>query len=147
MHVFRSMLIEAPIEAVWSLVRQFDGVARWNPAVAGARMESGTSTEPGSIRHLDIVDGTVFRETLLALSDQEHFYSYDILDGPLPVRNYLSRHRFVPVTASRQTLGIWEGWFDCDREDEAEMEGVVGDGIYIGGMTGLNSVLKETANG
>ena len=143
MHVYRSMIIDAPLQQVWAAVRAFDGVSAWNPAVAGARMETGAPTAVGSIRHLDIVDGTVFRETLLAHSDLEHFYTYDILDSPLPVTGYVSTHRFLPITHSDQTLGIWESRFDCDAAFAAEMDKTVGDAIYIGGMTGLNDFLRE----
>ena len=31
MHVFRSMIIDADIARVWAAVRDFDGVAAWNP--------------------------------------------------------------------------------------------------------------------
>ena len=143
MKVFRSMVIEAPIAEVWAAVRCFDAVVNWNPGVSGARMESGTPTGVGSVRHLDIVDGTVFRETLLAHSDLEHFYSYDIVEGPLPCRNYRSTHRFVPITEGNGTLGIWEGAFDCATEDEARLEIIVGDQIYVSGMKGLNEYLKR----
>ena len=63
MKVMRSVILEAPIEVVWAAVRGFDQVVNWNPGVIAARMESGTATSPGSVRHLDIVDGSVFRET------------------------------------------------------------------------------------
>ena len=105
-------------------------------------METGSATSPGSIRHLDIVDGTVFRETLLELSDLHHYYTYDILESPLPVRNYVSTHRFIPITHSAQTLGIWESHFDCDSDIAEDMDRAVGDQIYIGGMIGLNNHLK-----
>lgn len=144
MQVFRSMILDAPIETVWAALRRFDGVSGWNPAVSAASMEGGGATEVGAIRHLDIVDGTVFRETLLAHSDIEHFYTYDILESPLPLTGYVSTHRFIPITASGQTLGIWESTFDCAPEDSAAMERIVGDDIYIGGMVGLNAHLKET---
>ena len=143
MKVMRSVIIEAPVDRVWAAVRAFDGVVRWNPGVTAARMESGTSTSVGAIRHLDIVDGTVFRETLLAHSDLEHFYTYDIVEGPLPCRNYVSTHRFLPVTDGNLTLGIWSGEFDCDPADEASLEAVVGDAIYRDGMRGLNSYLAN----
>lgn len=143
MKVMRSVIIEAPVDRVWATVRAFDGVVRWNPGVTAARMESGTSTSVGAIRHLDIVDGTVFRETLLAHSDLEHFYTYDIVEGPLPCRNYVSTHRFLPVTDGNLTLGIWSGEFDCDPADEASLEAIVGDAIYRDGMRGLNSYLAN----
>ena len=143
MKVFRSVVIDAPIAEVWAAVRSFDGVVNWNPGVTGARMESGTATAVGSVRHVDIADGTVFRETLLAHSDLEHFYSYDIVEGPLPCRNYISTHRFIAITDGDKTLGIWQGEFDCAPEDEAKLEEIVGDLIYRDGMRGLNDYLKE----
>lgn len=143
MHVFRSMIIDAPLPRVWAAVRAFDGVAAWNPGVTAARLEAGAPTAVGTVRHLDIPDGTVFRETLLAHSDVNHFYSYDIIESPLPVRGYVSTHRFLPITASGQTLGIWESRFECDESVADRMEAIVGDTIYIGGMTGLIDYLKE----
>ena len=143
MRVFRSMVLDAPVAQVWAAVRAFDAVVDWNPGVIAARMESGSPTAVGSIRHLDIADGTVFRETLLAHSDLEHFYAYDIVEGPLPCRNYISTHRFIPITEGDRTLGIWEGEFDCNRDDEAKLDEIVGDRIYVAGMKGLNHYLAR----
>jgi Polyketide cyclase / dehydrase and lipid transport len=124
-------------------VRRFDGVADWNPGVTAALMESGSATEVGSVRKLDIVDGSVFRETLLAHSDLEHFYSYDIIESPLNCQNYLSTHRFIEITEGDKTLGIWEGRFDCDPADAAELEKIVGDNIYRAAQLALNQYLQE----
>lgn len=142
MKVFRSVVLDAEIDTVWAAVRAFDGVVNWNPGVVAARMESGERTAVGSIRYLDIVDGSVFRETLLAHSDVDHFYSYDILDGPLPCTNYFSTHRFIPITEGNMTLGIWSGEFTCDPSDSDDLETIVGDQIYRDGMFGLNAYLK-----
>lgn len=147
MHVYRSMIIDAPITKVWAAIREFDSVVDWNPGVASAVLENGLATQTGTVRALKTPDGAVFRETLLAHSDVEHFYTYDILDSPLPVSGYVSTHRLVPITQSGQTLGIWESWFDCAPEVAGEMEKVVGDVIYVGGMTGLNDFMKERTNG
>lgn len=147
MHVYRSMIIDADITKVWSAVRAFDGVVHWNPGVVMAKLENGSPTATGTIRKLDIADGSVFRETLLAHSDAEHFYTYDILDSALPVTGYVSTHRFIPITHSGQTLGIWESQFDCAPDVSKEMEKTVGDAIYIGGMAGLNAFLKEKKDG
>lgn len=143
MKVMQSVIIKAPIEKVWSVVRAFDGVVQWNPGVVSARMESGTATSVGSIRHLDIVDGTIFRETLLAHSDQEYFYTYNIVEGPLPCSDYRSTHRFIPITDGDMTLGIWSGEFNCHPEDATALEDIVGNQIYRDGMRGLNAYLAE----
>ena len=142
MKVMRSVIIEAPIEKVWKAVRNFDGVVNWNPGVVGARMESGSSTSVGSIRRLDIADGSVFRETLLAHSEIDRYYAYDIVEGPLPCTEYISVHRFVPITDGDMTLGIWSGEFNCDPSNEANLEMIVGDQIYRDGMRGLNEYLR-----
>lgn len=147
MHVFRSMLLDAPIARAWTAIRAFDGVASWNPGVTNAALETGAATATGAIRRLETGDGGVFRETLLAHSDLEHFYTYDILDSPLPVTGYVSTHRLVPVTHSDQTLSIWEGWFRCPEDLTEQMAHIVGDQIYINGMAGLNTFLKETEHG
>ena len=145
MKVFRSMVLDASVARVWAAVRAFDAVVDWNPGVVAARMESGSPTGVGSVRHLDIADGTVFRETLLAHSDLEHFYTYDIVEGPLPCRNYISTHRFIPITEGDRTLGIWRAEFECSRDDEAELDEIVGDRIYVAGMKGLNEYLARNA--
>ena len=147
MKVMTSVIIEAPIANVWAAVRGFDQVVNWNPGVTAAQMETGTPTSVGSIRHLDIVDGTVFRETLLAHSDLDHFYSYDIVEGPLPCWNYISTHRFIPITDGDMTLGIWQGEFDCAPEDETDLLAIVGNDIYRDGMRGLNTWMKENQHG
>lgn len=145
MKVMRSVIIEVPVDRVWAAVRTFDGVVNWNPGVVAARMESGAPTAVGAIRHLDIVDGTVFRETLLAHSDIDRFYAYDIIEGPLPCSDYVSVHRFLPITEGDMTLGIWEGAFHCDPADAESLEAIVGDRIYRDGMLGLNDYLKGQA--
>jgi len=143
MKVKRSVIIDAPIDRVWAAVRNFDGVDRWNPGVTAARMETGSPTAVGSIRALDIADGSRFRETLLAHSDLEHFYSYDIIDSPLACSNYISTHRFIEITDGNKTLGIWQGEFDCDPSAAEELESIVGDMIYLAAQRALNQYLQE----
>ena len=144
MKIMRSVIIEATIDTVWATVRNFDGVVNWNPGVVAARMETGTPTSVGSIRHLDIADGSVFRETLLAHSDLERFYTYDIIEGPLPCTDYVSTHRFIPITDGDMTLSVWSGEFACNAIDEESLNAIVGNQIYRDGMRGLNTYMKGT---
>jgi hypothetical protein len=143
MKIMRSVVIDAPIAEVWAMVRNFDDVVNWNPGVTAATMESGMPTQVGAVRKLDIADGSVFRETLLAHSDLEYFYTYDIIESPLPCRNYVSCHRFIQITDGDRTLGIWQGEFDCAETDAAEFEGIVGDMIYLAAQRALNQYMQE----
>lgn len=143
MKVMRSVVIDAPITEVWAVVRNFDGVVNWNAGVTAATLESGSPTQVGAVRKLDIADGSVFRETLLAHSDLEHFYTYDIIASPLPCRNYVSCHRFIEITDGDRTLGVWQGEFDCAEADAAELDAIVGDMIYLAAQHSLNQYLQE----
>lgn len=142
MKVFRSVVIDAPIDDVWAVIRLFGGVVNWSPGVKAARMETGTSTTVGSVRRLDIVDGSVFRETLLAHSDMDHVYTYDIAESPWPCTNYISTNRYIPTTDGNKTLGIWTGGFDCHPDQEASLAEIVGDQTYLSDMRDLNEFLK-----
>ena len=142
MKIMRSVIIDAPLARVWQAVRKFDSVVNWNPGVSGARIESGSATQVGSIRYLDIADGSAFRETLLAHSDLEHFYSYDIIESPLPCSQYFSTHRFVEITDGDRTLGIWQGEFECHHADASNLESIIGDGIYRDAQHGLNQYMQ-----
>ena len=143
MKIMRSVVIDAPLDEVWAAVRNFDGVVNWNSGVTAATMESGLPTQVGAVRKLDIADGSVFRETLLAHSDLEHYYSYDIIESPLPCKNYVSCHRFIAITDGDRTLGVWQGEFDCAEADRSELETIVGDMIYLAAQQSLNQYLKE----
>ena len=136
MHVFRSRIIDAPVDRVWASIRAFDGVAEWNPGVEAAVMTSGDATSVGGVRHLTIPGGD-FVETLLAHSDLETFYTYRIDESPLPVTGYVATHRLRPVTGGEATYSSWEAWFDCAAEVADEMATLVGDAIFVNGMAGL----------
>lgn len=144
MKVMRSVIIEAPINTVWSVIREFDGVHRWNPGVSAALLERGGSTTVGAVRKLNIADGSVFRETLLAHSDLDHFYTYNIIESPLPCRHYVACHQLIEITDGNATLGVWSGEFDCDEADAQQLESIVGDGIYLAAQKALNHYVKET---
>ena len=39
--VVKSTIIDAPVDRVWSLLRDFNGFDRWHPAVATSAIERG----------------------------------------------------------------------------------------------------------
>jgi hypothetical protein len=117
--------------------------SRLYPGVKAAYMETGTPTSVGSIHRLDIVDGSVFRETLLAHSDMDYTYSYDIAEGPWPCTNYISTNCYLPITEGNKTLGIWKSEFDCHPDQEESFEEIVGDQTYLSDMRDLNEYMKR----
>jgi NADPH:quinone reductase len=89
--VTRSTVIEAPIERVWAVLRDFNSHVQWHPAIAHSEIEGRDSpTQVGCVRAFGLHDGNRLREQLLSLNDHDHAFSYCILQASLPLRRYVA---------------------------------------------------------
>jgi NADPH:quinone reductase len=142
--VTRSAVIDAPIERVWAVLRDFNSHTAWHPAVAESEIEGGDpSDQVGCVRRFSLRDGNLIREQLLALSDQEHVSTYCILDATLPMRRYVATVQLKRVTDGDRTFWHWQSTFDVPRGREREFEQLVGGGVYEGGFEGLRAYLRR----
>ncbi len=120
--VQRSTVIEAPVERVWAVLRDFNSHEDWHPAVAASRIEEHrASDEVGCVRDFRLAEGgTGLREQLLALSDRDRTLTYCILDAPVPLEDYVATIRLKPVTDGDRTFWSWESRFAApdDRAEE-----------------------------
>lgn len=138
--VLRSTILSAPSDAVWEVVRDFNGHDRWHPAVATSQIERGEASDRiGCIRRFRLQDGAELREQLLTLSDMEQTFSYCLLDTPVPLFNYVAHVRLHPVTDGDETFWEWESRFDTRRGEETEMSRLVGEDIYMAGFNAVRS--------
>jgi len=64
-------------------------------------------------------DGGLLRERLLALSDYDLSCSYEILESPMAVENYVATLSLTPITDGNLTLAEWQAEFDCAPDREA----------------------------
>ncbi|MEM9045220.1 MAG: SRPBCC family protein [Pseudomonadota bacterium] len=139
-HVVRSIVLDAPVEAVWEVIRDFNGHDRWHPAVAESHVERGQpSDQVGCVRNFRLVGGENLREQLLALSDMEQAFSYCLLDTPVPLFNYVAHVRLFPVTDTDSTFWEWESRFDTPAGRSEELSDLVGDGIYAAGFEAIRT--------
>ncbi|ORE92221.1 hypothetical protein ATO13_17864 [Stappia sp. 22II-S9-Z10] len=142
--IVTSTIIDAPAEAVWEIVRDFNGHDRWHPAVADSMMERGALTDKvGGVRRFHLADGAELREQLLALDDLDMTMSYCLLDTPVPLFNYVAHCRLLPVTDGDMTFWHWESRFDTPKGREAELKAMVTNDIYYAGMNAVRAVLGE----
>lgn len=140
--VIRSTVLSAPVEAVWDVLRDFNGHDRWHPAVATSKVERNISSDQvGCVRRFRLEDGSELREQLLSLSDIEQTFSYCLLDTPIPLFNYVAHVRLFPVTDGDQTFWEWESKFDTKSGEEERMATLVGDGIYTTGFDAIRTHL------
>ncbi|HHJ15639.1 MAG TPA: SRPBCC family protein [Gammaproteobacteria bacterium] len=117
--VFTSSVIDAPVDEVWALVRDFNALPQWHPVVSESTIEAGhPGDRVGCVRHFVLVTGESVRERLMTLCDISRICSYSLLDGPLPVRDYVASLQLRPVTDGNRTYIDWRAEFSCAPDDE-----------------------------
>lgn len=145
-HIYVSTVIDADVDEVWAVARDFTG--HWHSSViANSSIEDGlTSDQVGCVRAFELVEGGGrLREVLAGLSDEEHEFSYRILDAPLPVTDYLATVRFRPITVSRAggaaaTFAEWTVDFCVAPADEHATVDTVR-GVFEGGFADLAAIV------
>jgi hypothetical protein len=122
-NTYVSCVIGAPIDTVWKVIRPFDSLAAWHPYVAACTIEGGhPSDQVGKIRRIEMHEGGIVRETLLELSDRRHSITYDIIESPMPVQNYVANLVLHEVTEGNKTFAVWSVEFDTP---DSEREGMI----------------------
>ncbi len=144
--VIRSAVIDAPIERVWAVLRDFNSHHRWHPAVESSQIENDLDGDVvGGVRRFNLVDGAELREQLLYHSDNDFTITYSILDSSLPLLDYVATIRLKPVTDGNQTFWHWRSKFRAPNDRASELENLVGYQIYEAGFNGLRTFLAEKA--
>lgn len=70
-----SIIIQASVEKVWSVIKQFDGVDKWHPDVKHSSGD-GKNNEAGEVRTITLQNDEQFTEELDFYSDADHLYKY-----------------------------------------------------------------------
>ena len=82
--VVKSTIIDAPVDRVWAILRDFNGFDRWLPPIKASAIERHLPADLiGCVRRVQLQDGAEVREQLLGLSDLEMTFSYCLLDTPI----------------------------------------------------------------
>lgn len=144
--VSEKITIEAPADAVWAKVKNFDALKDWHPAVAASPADKGNAE--GSVRTLKLKDGGTLIETLEGYDDAKMKYNYRAKDGgALPVTNYTSV--LSVVADGGKSVVEWRGAFyrgypnndpPPDRNDEAALKAVTG--VYRAGLANLKKLME-----
>ena len=142
--VVRSTIIDAPIERVWALLRDFNSHHDLHRAVQTSRIEGdGSSDRVGCVRDFELADGNRIREQLLSLSDSEHRSSYCIVETTVPLQRYVATVTLKPVTDGNRTFWHWESSFATPPGRENELREMVATGVYEAGFEDLRRWLDQ----
>ncbi|WP_319386389.1 SRPBCC family protein [Roseibium sp.] len=136
--VYTSSVINAPASKVWERIRDFNGLPKWHPRIRESRIEDALPADKvGCIRNFNLQNGDNIREQLLGLSDYDLFYSYSMLEGPMPLSDYIATLRLTPVTEGDRTFIEWSAEFECDPENEDDLVSGIGTNVFQGGFDAL----------
>lgn len=146
--VERSTVIDAPIAAVWEVLRDFNGHDRWHPAVRRSSLEAGRKTDQiGAVRNFTLQGGETVREQLLSLSDKDHRFRYTIVDAEVPLQNYLAEVHLKPVTDGDRTFWRWSSRFDTPPGQENALRDLVAKGVYEAGFEAVRDRVERNRMG
>lgn len=136
--VYTSSVINAAAKRVWERVRDFNGLPKWHPRIRDSRIEDALPADKvGCIRHFHLQNGDALREQLLGLSDYDLFYTYTILESPMPLTDYIATLRLTPVTDGERCFIEWSAEFNCDTSNEEELVANIGRNVFQGGFDAL----------
>jgi hypothetical protein len=142
--VYTSSVIDAAAEAVWALIRDFNGLPKWHPGIAESRIEGNwPSDRVGCIRNFRLKDGGTIREQLLALSDFDLQCVYSILESPMGVENYVATLKLTPVTDGNRTFAEWSAEFDAPPSRERRLAEDIGQGVFQAGFNSLKTYFGQ----
>ncbi len=139
---YASTVIAAPIDRVWAIIRDFNGLPGWHPAIVRSEIEEGKAVDAvGAIRSFYLADGAHVREQLVALDDLEHSLSYIFVKPAFPVTEYVSHIRVAPITAGGGTFVEWSARFQEKPEDAGKYVDAVANGVFAAGLAALKAKL------
>jgi len=126
--------LDVPVQQVWDLVGRFNALPDWHPAIEQSELENG-----GQVRRLQLVGGGTIIEKLERIDDQEHLYTYSIVDSPLPVSDYTAMIRVRRDENSNKTVVEWSSSFSPDGAPENEAVNLI-ENIYQTGFDNLRRI-------
>ena len=135
---YASHVIEAPVEAVWAIVRDFSAIPAWVDGVGPCSIEDGLPSDAiGCVRALRLGDGPLIRERLLYLDDARYRFSYNFEAPAFPVENYRAHFELIPVTAGDRTYAQWWAEFDEAPGDRGKYVEIISRDVFGGGLASL----------
>jgi hypothetical protein len=125
-------------EDVWALIGDFCAIKNWHPVVADCVQE-----QEGDViyRTLALKNGGKIKEKLTA--KDETSYSYEIVESPLPVKNYKATLTVEEDTDSPERSEVeWEASFDANGASDEDAEKTIA-GIFEAGIKSIKQMALD----
>lgn len=120
---------------LWTQFGGWCSIKDWHPAVASCE----ESTEGAvKFRTLTLKDGGKIKEKLV--DEKPNFYRYEIVESPLPVKNYQAQFALTPDDDDADEINFaWSAVFDAaDGKSDKEAKDVI-TGIFKAGLDNIKA--------
>lgn len=118
---------------IWAKIGGFCAIKDWHPALAGCE-----ESKEGDVtfRTLTLKDGGKIKEKLTGTT--ETGYTYQIIDGPLPVKDYsASFSARADNDEPGMAIVVWSASFAANGKPDSEARGVI-EGIFKDGLKSIS---------
>ncbi|MCX5269387.1 SRPBCC family protein [Streptomyces sp. NBC_00199] len=137
-----SSVFTSSADQIWAHVRRFNGLPYWHPAIRASEISGdGDGLTPGAVRVLTGMDGSTYRERLVALDDADRKLTYEIVEAPLPVRCYSSTLHVQPVADTGGAFLTWHATFEPAEGSTAQEATAVLEAAYAPALAGLHTII------
>ncbi|MDI9335842.1 MAG: SRPBCC family protein [Gammaproteobacteria bacterium] len=141
--IYVSSTIDADIERVWQIIRDFNGMPLWHPLIQDSRIENDyPSDKIGCVRNFRTQGGDRIREQLLAQSDYDFSFTYGILESGMEVTDYIASVRLLPITDGNRCFLEWTAEFACAPDKKQELCQFIAQNVFQAGINALKKKLQ-----
>ncbi len=133
--------VEDEKKALWGQFGGWCAIAEWHPVIKSCEESKEGDTE---FRTLTLQDGGKIKEKLVDRGPAS--YRYEIVESPLPVKNYEAQFTVTPDDDDLDEVNIvWAATYDAaDGKEDAEARKTI-DGIFKDGIESIKSKLGDKA--
>lgn len=123
--------------SIWEMAGDFCAIKTWHPLVADC-----VESKEGDVvfRTLTLKDGGTIKEKLVDSDDMS--YSYEIVESPLPVKNYTAKLWVEESERANRTVVHWDAEFDANGASDDEAKKTISD-IFAAGLKGIKKIAVE----
>ena len=114
-------VFDSPINKVWDLIRDFGDLSAWAPSANVTKLEG---EGVGMIRHIEGGDAGYFKEQCEVHDDENHTFSYTLLESPAPFKDYHAKVKLTETGPDSCEIE-WSSVFQpVDAPEEEIVKGV-----------------------
>jgi len=126
-------IIHAAPDKVWEMAADFGALNTFVEAIQTCEIED---TGNGPVRILTLQDGATVKEKLISLDDKLRKLTYNILESPMPIENYVGTMMVKEADEEDASVFHWSSTFKTSKEAEGDMKKALAD-LYALGAEGL----------